>query len=168
MCVNNSLLDKPSRSIWVMVFELLSEGPIAAVLLFELFEVWITFLGFMLFNCIYWKHPVYRECIAFFRRLPIYNRVPAIWFTLCFAIPNKVFVNNKINKVVLAFLIFLILFLAQVFIPFILFYLSFWVLVLESYVFALLYENNATIKKFIINKLFNGDVVFAEAYFRFF
>ena len=91
----------------------------------------------MLFNYIYWKHTVYQECKNFFSRLPIYNREPAIWFTIGFAIPNKVFINNNANKLLLAFVIFSVITLSRVFIPFILLYISFWVMVLESYFFAL-------------------------------
>ena len=103
-----------------------------------------------------------------FKQLPIFNRTLAIWFSIFYAIPNKTFVSNNLSKFSITFFIFLIIVISNVFAPFILLYIIFWINVLESYFFAMFYESNVSFRKFVNNKLFKGNEVFAKEYFSFF
>jgi hypothetical protein len=47
-------------------------------------------------------------------------------------------------------------------------YIIFWINVLESYFFAMFYESNVSFRKFVNDKLFKGNEVFAKEYFGFF
>lgn len=138
------------------------------ILIFEFIEFMVVFIGFLYFNLVYYNHPMTIKCRSYFKQLPIYNKILAIWFSIVFAIPNKIFVNNKLNKFVVTFSIFLIILISNVFAPFILLYIIFWVLVLESYFFAVFYEDNISFRNLINNNLFNGDSLFAKKYFSFF
>ena len=138
------------------------------ILIFDFVEFMVIFIGFLYFNLVYYNHPMIIKCRAYFKQLPIYNKILAIWFSIVFAIPNKIFVNNKLDKFVVTFSIFLIILISNVFPPFILLYIIFWVLVLESYFFAVFYQDNISFRNFINNNLFNGNSLFAEKYFSFF
>ena len=103
------------------------------------------------------------KCRSFFKKLPIYNKIVAIWFGITFAIPNKIFINNNVNKLVAVFSIFLIVAIAHIFPPFILYiYITFWVVILESYFFALFHEDSTSFRNFINDNLFNGNNEFAH------
>ena len=138
------------------------------ILIFEFVEFMVVFIGFLYFNLVYYNHSMTLKCRSYFKQLPIYNKILAIWFSIVFAIPNKIFVNNKLNKFVVTFSILLIIIISNVFAPFILLYIIFWVLVLESYFFAVFYEDNISFRNFINNNLFNGNSQFAKEYFNFF
>lgn len=155
-------------------FKLISEFFISCnnfikfIIILEFVELMVVFIGFLYFNLLYYNHPMTLKCRSYFRQLPISNKILAIWFSIFFAIPNKIFVNNKLNKFVITFSIFLIIIISNVFTPFILLYIIFWVLVLESYFFAIFYENKISFRNFINNNLFNGNSQFAKEYFDFF
>lgn len=138
------------------------------VLIFEFFEFMVVFIGFLYFYLVYYNHSMILKFMSYFKQLPIYNKILTIWFSVIFAIPNKIFVNNGLNKFVITFSIFLVVIISHVFVPFILLYIMFWVLVLESYFFAVAYENNISFRNVINNNLFNGNSQFAKEYFNFF
>merc|ERR1711933_556744 len=101
------------------------------ILIFEFIEFMVVFIGFLYFILVYYNHPMVTKCRSYFKQLPIYNKIFVIWFSIVYAIPNKIFVNNKLNKFAITFSIFLIVLISNVFTPFILLYIVFWVLVLE-------------------------------------
>lgn len=134
----------------------------------EFFEFLVVLFGFLCFNWMYYNHSITRKCKSYFKQLPLFNRIFVIWFSIFYAIPNKIFINNSFSTLSVAFSIFLIIVISNVFAPFILLYIIFWIIVLESYFFAMSYENSISFRKFINNKLFNGDELFAKEYFSFF
>nr|QYB23129.1 hypothetical protein [Nitzschia traheaformis] len=138
------------------------------ILIFEFVEFTVVFIGFLYFNLVYYNHPMTLKYRSYFEKLPIFNKILAIWFSIVFAIPNKIFINNKLNKFVVTLSIILLIMISNVFPPFILLYIIFWLLVLESYFFAVFYEDNISFRNFINNNLFNGDSQFAKEYFSFF
>ena len=119
---------------------------------------------------IYYNHSVTAKLKDLFKQLPVYSKITVILFSIFFAIPNKIFINNSQNKLLTAFLILLITILSNVFASFILLYISFWVNVLGSFIFAISYEDeeDVSFKEGINKELFNEDENFAEEYFHFF
>ena len=83
------------------------------ILIFDFVEFMVIFIGFLYFNLVYYNHPMIIKCRAYFKQLPIYNKILAIWFSIVFAIPNKIFVNNKLDKFVVTFSIFLIILISN-------------------------------------------------------
>jgi len=138
------------------------------ILTLRFVEFTVVLIGFLCFVLMYYNHSIITKFKYHFKQLPIFNRILAIWFSIFFAIPNKIFVSNNLSKLSITFFIFLIIIISNVFAPFILLYIIFWINVLESYFFAMLYESNVSFRKFVNNKLFNGDEVFAKEYFSFF
>jgi hypothetical protein len=116
----------------------------------------------------YYNHPMVMKLRSYFKKLPIVNRIFIIWFSIFYAIPNKICVNNSLSQFSVTVFIFLTIVMSNIFAPFILLYIIFWEMVLESYFFAISYENNISFRKFINNKLFKGDDLFAKEYFGFF
>ena len=137
-------------------------------LLFYVVDQIVVFIGFLIYTLKYKTHPMSLKCIAYFKDLPIYNKFVFICFTIFCAIPNKIYVNNGINGFFVSFSIFLLIVLSHIFPALILIYLMFWVLVAESYFFALAYESISVYRNFINKHLFNGDTKFAKEYFSFF
>lgn len=113
----------------------------------------VVLISFLCFNLMYYNHSIIMKYKSYFKQLPIFN---------------KIFVSNSLSKFSVAFFIFLIVIIFNVFVPFILLYIIFWVIVLESYFFAIFYENNISFRKFINNKLFNKDDKLTKEYFSFF
>jgi hypothetical protein len=138
------------------------------ILTLELVEFIVVLISLLCFGLMYYNHSITAKFKYHFKQLPIFNRILAIWFSIFYAIPNKIFVSNKLSKFSTTFFIFLIILISNVFAPFILLYIIFWINVLESYFFAMFYESNVSFRKFINNKLFKGDDAFAKEYFSFF
>ena len=134
------------------------------ILTLEFVEFIVVLIGLLCFGLMYYNHSIIAKFKYHFKQLPIFNRILAIWFSIFYAIPNKIFVSN----LSVTFFIFLIIIISNVFAPFILLYIIFWINVLESYFFAIFYESNVSFRKFVNNKLFKGDEVFAKEYFSFF
>lgn len=87
----------------------------------------------------YYRHTFFIEWKNYFKSLPSFNKIIIIWFTTFYAIPNKLFVNNNLSKFSIALFIFLIIVISNIFAPFILLYILFWIIILESYFFAVVY-----------------------------
>ena len=138
------------------------------ILTFEFVEFIVVLISLLCFGLTYYNHSLIAKFKYHFKQLPIFNRILAIWFSIFYAIPNKIFVCNNLNKFLTTFFIFLIIVISNVFPPFILLYIIFWIYVLESYFFAMSYENNVSFRKFVNNKLFKGNNPFAKEYFSFF
>lgn len=138
------------------------------ILTFEFVEFMVVLIGLLCFGLMYYNHSITAKFKYRFKQLPIFNRILAIWFSIFYAIPNKIFVNNNLSRFSTTFFIFLIIIISNVFAPFILLYVIFWINVLESYFFAMFYESNVSFRKFVNNKLFKGNEVFAKEYFSFF
>lgn len=138
------------------------------ILVLELVEIIVILISFLCFNWIYYNHSIYMKWKYYFKQLPILNKIIMIWFSIFYAIPNKIWINNNFSTFSVAFFIFLIVVLASVFPAVILLYVIFWITVLESYFFAVFYENKISFRNFINNKLFKGNVTFAKEYFNFF
>jgi hypothetical protein len=138
------------------------------IITLELVEFIGVLISLLYFSLMYYNHIITAKLKYHFKQLPIYNKILVIWFSIFYAIPNKIFVSNNLSKVSITFFIFLIIVLSNVFIPLILLYIIFWINILESYFFAMFYENNVSFRKFVNNKLFQGNDEFAKEYFSFF
>ena len=138
------------------------------ILTLEFVELIAVLISLLYFGLMYYNHSMTAKFKYHFKQLLIFNRTLAIWFSIFYAIPNKTFVSNNLSKFSITFFIFLIIVISNVFAPFILLYIIFWINVLESYFFAMFYESNVSFRKFVNNKLFKGNEVFAKEYFSFF
>jgi len=138
------------------------------IITLELVEFIVVLISILYFGLMYYNHSITAKLKYHFKQLPIFNKILVIWFSSFYAIPNKVFVSNNMSKFSITFFIFLIIVISNVFAPFILLYIIFWINVLESYFFAMFYESNFFFKKFVNNKLFKGNDAFAKEYFSFF
>ena len=103
---------------------------------------------------IFWGNSTNTVMYEHFKKLSFKNKIFFTWFTIVFAIPNKIIINNKLSNFLTSFIIFLIIVISSIFPIFILFYVIFWISVIESYFFAVLYEERESFKKFIYSKLF--------------
>ena len=114
------------------------------------------------------RHFWYKKCSCMLKKLPLRKKFFYFFFTLTFALPNRVFINNKVSSFTVGFVLIFLLVLSKFYVPIILFYIIFWILIIESFVFAKLYQESSIFKNIIDNNLFGGDIVFAKDYFRFF
>lgn len=138
------------------------------VLFFEFIEFLTIFLSVILFFIIFWRNPINTLIYNHFKKLSFKNKIFFAWFTLFFAIPNKIMINNKIPNFLTGFVLFLITVVSYVFPFFIVFYILFWINVMESYFFAVLYEGKKFFKDFLDTKLFENNQTFSKDYFSFF
>jgi hypothetical protein len=138
------------------------------VIFYQVLEVVIVLLSIIIFILFYWRN--FRK-ISFNKSilsLPLKNKFVLVWFTLFFAIPNKILVNNRIPSSITAIIVFLIILVSNFFPVFILIYVNFWITVLESYFFAVFYEEKISFKIFVNRTLFQSNTVLAKEYFTYF
>lgn len=109
------------------------------------------------------------DFLKFSTNLPLTNKYLLFIFTLVFAIPNRIFINNGLNLYLTGFIVTLLFLLTKIS-PFITLPLVFYLLLaIESVVFAFFYENESKIfKTYLDNVLFGGNLQFAQQYFKFF
>ncbi len=138
------------------------------MLALELVESLLVLISLLYFGLMYSNHAIAAKLKYYFKQLPVFNKILVIWFSISYAIPNKIFVNNNMSKLSVTLSIFLLIVISNLFAPFILLYIIFWTIVLESYFFAASYENNVSFRKFVNDKLFKGNDAFAKEYFGFF
>lgn len=138
------------------------------LLVYEILEVVFILISFIYFLLFYSNHSINSQFKIYVQKLSSLHKFFFIWFTLFYAIPNKIWINNEVSSFSVSLFTFLVIVLSSVFPSFLLLYILFWVSVLESYFFAVLYENKATFKKFINNLLFKNNTRFAKEYFAFF
>uniref|UniRef100_UPI0030020235 hypothetical protein n=1 Tax=Cocconeiopsis kantsiensis TaxID=3082010 RepID=UPI0030020235 len=138
------------------------------ILILELVEFIVILISFLYFGLMYYNNPITAKLKYHLKQLPIFNKILFIWFSIFYAIPNKIFVNNNLSEFSITFFIFLIIVFSNIFAPFILLYIIFWINVLESYFFAMSYESNVSFREFVNNKLFKENNAFAKEYFSFF
>ena len=153
-----------------LILEYLSEfeNIFKFIVIYELMELLVILGSVVYFMVVYSNCLTASQLSVYVKKLPGVNKIFFIWFTLFYAIPNKIWVNNKISPFGVVFLIFLVIAFSSVFPVLILLYILFWVTVLESYFFAVLYEDNVSFRKFVDNILFKNDTIFAKEYFNFF
>jgi hypothetical protein len=126
------------------------------------------FLSLVLFSILYWNHSINVLMYSNFKELTFKNKVFFLWFTIFFAIPNRIIINNKVHNFLTGFVIFLILVLSNVFPVCIILYVIFWTSVIESYFFALFYLEKKSFKDFFDGRLFGENQTFSQDYFCFF
>ena len=137
------------------------------VMFYKVLELVIVLLCIIFFALFYWKN-VRQINFNYYKSLPLKNKLLLVWFTLFFAIPNKILVNNRVPAILTAIIVFLIIVLSSFFPLFILIYVNFWVTVLESYFFAVFYEERISFKNFVNRTLFQNNAIFAKEYFSYF
>lgn len=138
------------------------------VLSIEIIELCVIFLSVILFLTLYWNNSIVRNLWNYFKLLPLRNKFFLVWFTVFFAVPNKICVNNKVPLLLTSLLVFSMILVSYIFPIFILLYITFWLTVLESYFFAVVYEDRVSFRNFVNNALFTKNAVFAKEYFSFF
>lgn len=107
--------------------------------------------------------------LKFFFDLPTTNKLFLFSFTASLGIPNRIFVNHGVNSYLIFFIITCFFFIADE-LPFVTLALVFYfLLVLESLLFAYLYENDIKeFQKYVKIYLFGNNQEFAKKYFNFF
>ena len=109
-------------------------------------------------------------CIS--KELPFYRRQSLIVFTLFFAIPNKILINNGIKGLTLFVLTLILFSIGYFYEPLIyIFYVMYLVLLCESWLFAIFYESRTSFTKLVNKFLFNTlqeETPFSREYFTFF
>lgn len=147
----------------------MSSYPTIFIMITVQFVEWIVnLIGLLLFGLIYYNHLIMVKFKDYFKQLPVLNRVIVTWFTVCFSISNKIYVNNNVSKPIVSCFTFLLLVISHIFFPCIVLWVIFWIIVLESWFFAIVYTNFSSVRNFINDKLFKGNDAFAKEYFRFF
>ena len=117
-------------------------------------------------------HSITKKVLTASKELSLYSRYILLMFTFTFAIPNKILINNGINKIYLFFgtiIIFTLGFYANPYVYCI--YIMYILLALESWLFAVSYKNvfgfNKIVKKLFFNESEEEDS-FSKEYFDFF
>jgi hypothetical protein len=134
----------------------------------ELLEVVTIFLCIILFFILFWGNSINSLIYKHFKKLSFKNKIFFAWFTIVFAIPNKIIINNKAPNFLTSLIVFLIIVISSIFPIFILFYIIFCLNAMESYFFAMFYEERESFKKFMDSKLFENNLTFSKDYFNFF
>lgn len=132
-----------------------------------LFASWVIFI--LLYSISTQAKISINDFLKFSTNLPLINKYLLFIFTLVFAIPNRIFINNGLNFYLTGFIVTLLFLLTKIS-PFITLPLVFYLLLaIESVVFAFFYENASKIfKTYLDNILFGGNPQFAQQYFKFF
>jgi hypothetical protein len=102
-----------------------SNSFILFIITLELVEFIIVLISLLYFGLMYYNHSITAKLKYHFKQLSIFNKISAIWFSIFYAIPNKIFVSNNLSKFSITFFIFLIIVLSNAFAPFILLYIIF-------------------------------------------
>ena len=128
----------------------------------------IALLGFLF---IYNKKDTFfvNEFLPHFKKLSPIRKLTLGIFTVFTAIPNKFWINVKIN-IIFVFIISVIIYILGLIFPFLFFcYIIYLILCLESLIFGLLYNYSKYFRKSINYLLFgNSDEPFAKDYFYWF
>jgi len=162
----SSFLSTKSNLVYSYVAKF--ESTFKFLIFYEFLELLVILVSCIFFIFMYSNNSMNLKLKIYFEKLPIFNKFFFILFTVCYGIPNKIWVNNKLSSIVVSFSIFLIIVSSNVFPIMILLYVIFWITVLESYLFAILYEDRASFRNFINNNLFNNNISFSKDYFSFF
>ena len=144
------------------------QDKVVFLLCFCLIEMITIFFSFFLFFIFFRGNSINTKIVNHVKKIPLINKLFFTWFTIFYAIPNKIIINNNFSSFKTSFIIFLILVTSFLFPIFILFYIIFWISVLQSYFFAVIYSENNYFKNFIDSKLFVNDLSFNKYYFDFF
>ena len=102
------------------------------IITLELVEFIVVLLSLLYFGLMYYSHSITAKLKYHFKQLLIFN---------------KILVSNNLSKLSITFFIFLIIVLFNVFYPFILLYIIFWINVLESCVSFIKFVNNKLFKR---------------------
>jgi hypothetical protein len=100
--------------------------------------------------------------------MPFINKVALFSFSVSLAIPVKVWINTKLSRTSTTFIWFIFMYLATIFPWAALFVFYQLILLLNSLIFVLSYQNLPFFKNFICKILFAGNEAFASLYFDFF
>jgi hypothetical protein len=148
---------------------LIEKETVAFYLLFELCEFIFVFFSVIIFYVYYNKNSEFLSLLHKFTHIKLKHKILLFVFTISFAIPTKIYINNKLSvSLTTLILLFFVNFGFYVFLPFVIIYPIFTLLAVENYVFAILYENKSFFKNSVDSALFQKDKKFAEEYFQFF
>jgi hypothetical protein len=105
---------------------------------------------------------------VFLLSIPFSKKIVFLFFLVFFAIPNKIWVNNKMGRFVHFFLHFFTYLLSIMFPLFILVFLLRLLYVLDSLLFNYCFEYLSIFKRFILNYVFVNDEIFCQKCVTFF
>ena len=133
----------------------------------------VHFAAYFLFSCFVimniQANLFCKKLVRFASNLTFTESVLLYMFTVTFAIPNKIWINHKLNSYITGFFIFMIFFLSGFFPILTFFVVVYSFLIIESYAVAFFYtQKNQKFKNYIVKNLFGGDTTMADAYFAFF
>ena len=140
------------------------------ILLADIFLVFLANLFFGVFVAVkYSSNRFFQDLFKFWLNLPILNRLALFVFTITLAIPNKIWIYNKINRALIGIGLFLLLLVGFWYHPIgFIFYVNYVGFIAFSYFFGLFYEKYTSFSSFINHYFFNNDTIFAGIYFDFF
>jgi hypothetical protein len=139
-----------------------------ALTFFEVINFITICLCIIMFLILFHKNSIISILYQHFKKLPFKNKLFFVWFTLNYALPNKILIHNNISNRTVTILTCLILIISNVFPLFVVLYLLFWINIIESYCFAMLYTKKKSFKAFFDNGLFNDNPTLNTVYFEFF
>ena len=168
-----TLLNKGKLSAISWVFTRISNSEFLIMSFYILMDLFLIWASLAIFFILYYSNNKIKDeindILKFFFDLPIINKLFLFSFTTSFGIPNKIFINHGINSYLIFFIVTCLFFIADE-LPLVTLALIFYFfLVLESLLFAYLYENDVNnFQKFVNIHLFASNREFAEKYLNFF
>jgi len=111
---------------------------------------------------------IFSEIFYFLKKSSILSRIRLILFTILFAIPNVILINNGRSVWFTTIFYAVGVFIFQIYPPVALVFFvkfNFWV---ESLLFGILIDNVSSLKRFLIYSVFNNQLSFSENYITYF
>ena len=128
------------------------------------------FLAAVIFAFCFWQNNDFGLIVSQAKKLNFLNLCSFILFTFCYAIPNKVYINNKISSWIYGPFVFLVLIVCSSGnIPFCIFAMYHAYCLVFSGAFAYMYDGKTNAFSKMVNKwVFGNNKYLAKLYFRFF
>lgn len=114
----------------------------------------------------------FREALCdfgiFLKTLGFLRGIFLIIFTVMFAIPNKILINNNVKGYITSFFVFFCIVLGDFFPVLLVPLLIYVIFCLESIVFGLFVDKSIVFKNIFVKVYFGGDTIYANKYIFFF
>jgi hypothetical protein len=135
----------------------------------EFFFIASTLLLFMLLYLTSYKtDSFYKNFFELYTPMSFKHKLALFCFSVVLAIPVRVWIKTKLPRIVTTAIWFILIYLATI-LPLVAIFVFFQVVLLvNSLLFVLSYENFPSFKNFICKSLFAGNKTFASLYFDFF
>lgn len=174
MLANSSSL--PARPTKIGLLEWISEIGVLLIPYIVMADFVLVTVSFIIFMLYFFRNlgvddPLFIKIRDLFKKLPLINKICFIFFNLFLAIPNKVFVNNKVDSFYTFIWSTLFLLLGYIY-PFLFcVYFAYFTLVIQSFCFGFAYEYIPSFSNIVNKILFNLNTIqnsLVKEYFSFF